>query len=152
MTAIMASTVGVRTMADGTLRLTIEIEPRHAVDAFTLFGAPGVPCGIARLTNDAAVEAMREQPGSLQGNSGEDKAKGGPLAKLSGIWCNDSAFWAWIHSQGCPSVYDANAAANWVRTTCGIESRAELDADGAAAVRFHKKIREPYSAYLREVA
>lgn len=48
-------------MADGTLRLTVDIPPYDAQDAFRLFGAPDTPVGLARLTNDAAKELMQDQ-------------------------------------------------------------------------------------------
>lgn len=59
--AVMASTGQVRTMADGSLRISIEIEPRHAKDAFALFGAPGTPVALARVTPQAAVAETRRE-------------------------------------------------------------------------------------------
>lgn len=60
MTAIQATTVRYNSMQDGTLRLTIDIEPRDALDALTLFREPGTAMGIARLTQQAAGAAMAE--------------------------------------------------------------------------------------------
>lgn len=57
--AVSGSTTTIKTMADGTLRVSIDIEPRHAQAAFTLFGAPGTPVALARLTPEAAVAEMR---------------------------------------------------------------------------------------------
>lgn len=37
---VEASSVTVKTMADGTLRLSVDIEPRYARVAFGLFGSP----------------------------------------------------------------------------------------------------------------
>lgn len=39
MSALEAASAGVKDMADGSLRITIEFEPRYAKDAFALFGA-----------------------------------------------------------------------------------------------------------------
>lgn len=58
MTVIAASSVNVKTMADDTLRLTVDIEPRHAQEAFAMFGSRGTPLALARLTQSAAGEAM----------------------------------------------------------------------------------------------
>lgn len=55
MTAILASTGKVTTMADGTLRITLDIEPGDAATAFTLFGQPGTSVAIARINNAAAA-------------------------------------------------------------------------------------------------
>jgi len=135
MTAIIASTVGVKTMADNSLRLTIDIEPRYANEAFILFGKRGSACAIARLTNEAAVEEMRSEP--------KEKPKGGALAKLAGQLCQQEAFQIWM------CVHDANEAADSIRSMCGIESRAELDHNEAAANLFHQKIRIPYSELMQ---
>ena len=56
--AIMATTGKVRTLADGTLRLEVEVPPgADAKTAFTLFGFPGTPIALARI----APEVVREQ-------------------------------------------------------------------------------------------
>ena len=49
MSAIEATSVKVATLVDGTLRVTFDIEPRHARDAFALFGAPGSEMALAAL-------------------------------------------------------------------------------------------------------
>ena len=124
---IEASTVSVKTMADDTLRLTIDIEPRHAQAAFQMFGARGLPCVVARL-QDAPQEQEPERP----------KAKGGPLARLAGTLCNNPQFIEWLW------VADEAAAADFVRAECGIASRAELDDSPTAARIFHDTIRRPF--------
>lgn len=139
MTAIIASTVGVKTMADDTLRLTIDIDPRHAGEAFALFGKRGSACAIARLTNEAAVEEMRQEE-----TQPEEPKKGGELAKLAGILCNTPDFLKWM---GCDSADEARAHICFV---CEISSRRELDHNTDAANRFHANFREPYVAYMKK--
>ena len=95
------------------------------------------------------------------------KPKGGDLAKLAGIWCNDSQFYQWIRP-----IYDVELGGNglghgdleigydvigWqgfcrhaILYFCGTYSRAELDNDEEAAERFHRLIRIPYSQWLKE--
>lgn len=131
---ITASTVKVSTMADDTLRLVIDIEPMHAQEAFALFGQRGSPVVIARLTNEAATQARRE----------DEKPKGGPLARLAGQWCADPQFQYWIGAEG------AEDAAERVRMQCGIKSRAELDHNSDAASRFDWMIRKPFMQHMRE--
>ena len=138
MSAIEASSIGVRTMADGTLRITADIEPRHAQAAFALFGAPGTPLALAAL-KPASSEPQKEE-----------KPKGGELARLAGMWCNDPAFHRWAQD-GFPTQWESAAgatpatwAASVIRAVCAIESRAELDNDDAAAKRFDLLIRRPY--------
>lgn len=119
-----------KTMADGTLRITIDVSPIHARDAFGLFGAPDVPMVLGRLVMD-----HERKP--------EPEMKGGPLAKLAGMWCNDNYFCEWVKSVSWDSDPDA-----FIKQTCCIDSKRELDNSIAAAEVFHAEIRKPYAAWL----
>ena len=130
MSALEASTVRLQTMADGTLRLVVDFELAQAQAAFRMFGAPGTPIALARIKTKA------EQ-------SQGEKPKGGALARLAGQWSQSVAFWRWA------GVDDADAAAQYIRSTCGVGSRADLDHNSEAAHLFHVRIREPFSEYLR---
>jgi len=46
---IAASSVKLSTLVDGTLRITVEVEPSHALAAFELFRSPGTPMALAAL-------------------------------------------------------------------------------------------------------
>ena len=118
-----------KTMADGTLRITIDVSPIHARDAFGLFGAPDVPMVLGRLVMD-----HERNP--------EPEMKGGPLAKLAGMWCNDRYFIEWVASN------TGMEPDEWIKDVCGIQSKRELDHSDDAAARFHICIRKPYSAWL----
>lgn len=74
----------------------------------------------------------------------EQKPKGGELARLAGMWCNDKYFGEWIGAE------TSDDAANSIYDICEIESRAELDNNLEAAERFHRLIRIPYSQWLKE--
>lgn len=71
------------------------------------------------------------------------KPRGGDLARLAGIWCNDPAFQAWI------GATDMQSARRKLCLKCGIVSRAELDHSRTAAQYFHTLIREPYRVHLQ---
>lgn len=71
------------------------------------------------------------------------KPKGGDLARMAGIWCNDPRFQRWI---GATNPATAKAKLCF---TCGIESRADLDHNKTAAAIFHESIRGPYMAHLK---
>lgn len=129
---ILASTVNCKTMADDSLRLTIDISPQDAKAAFSLFGARGLPCVIARLNPEAALEAQQEA--TIEA----DKPKGGELARLAGMFCQQPEFCEWA------DLNDGIEAAAFIRYACRIGSRAELDHNDAAASAFHEKIRRPY--------
>jgi len=136
MTVIESSSSSARTMADGTLRLTVDIEPRHSQAAFALFGAPGTPMALAALKSAKA----------------EPAPKGGQLAQWVAMRCGEAAFQRWLQDTFPQQWQDAHGdtpakwAASTVRAVCGVESRAELDNDDAAAVRFHTAIRKPFEA------
>ena len=72
MTAIPASSVRLKTMADGSLQITMNVEPRHASAAFALFGMPGTPAALAALkvgtelpaedSPEPTVETVKDAP------------------------------------------------------------------------------------------
>ena len=93
-----------------------------------------------------------EQPVQpIPSNSTElEKPKGGALAKLAGMWCNDPEFWAWLETDLDNACHSATGAAACLYAICGIESSAELDNDHVAAEKFHRLIRWPYQKHLIE--
>ena len=98
-------------------------------------------CALVEIGDD-------EQP--VQSEPAE-KPKGGALAKLAGMWCHDRQFHDWLRGPRGVSVEDAEEAAQFIRSECGVESRAELDGDETAAKIFHERIRVPYAEYLRKM-
>lgn len=141
MAAIEASAVRCQTMADGTLRLVVDIEPRHAQAAFRLFGSPGTAVALA------ALKATYTEPTV-------DRPKGGEIAKWLGIRCGEPSFRDWLgrtfpHQWGVAiGKTDAERAASVIRAVCSVESRAEFDNDTEAAERFHRLIRGPFSKHM----
>ena len=145
MTAISAAAMRVRTMADGSLRIEVEVEPQDAQQAFALFGRPGAPMALAALAvGHAAVQEIEPE-----------KPKGGQGAKWLAIRCADPAFQLWLQEHH-PHYWRANAissqsghmnAASVVRAVLSVESRAELDSDPIAQERFHRLIRGPYALH-----
>ncbi len=135
------------TLADGTLRVKIDIEPNDAELAFKLLGMPGNPIAIARLTTPG------EQPKSAPQT---ERKTGGPLARLAGLWCAEEAFADWL-ADTYPDQFNAalgksggdieGAAAHLVRWLCNVESRADLDHDPVAAELFHDLVRRPFAEH-----
>lgn len=140
MSALEAASAGVKDMADGSLRITIEFDPRFAKEAFALFGARGTPLAIAALKVGYAAAPNIEAPPNNAPNI--EKPKGGALAKLAGMWCNDPEFMDWMEAA------DSYGAAENIRVICEIDTRAELDHDPVAAEKFHRLIRGPYQKHL----
>ncbi|MCA8045500.1 hypothetical protein [Burkholderia arboris] len=72
--------------------------------------------------------------------------KGGPVARLAGLWANEPAFLQWMRSIGQPANTPVDAA-EFIRARCCVESRAELDHDPYAKARFDQYVRGPYAKY-----
>ena len=87
MAAIEATTVRAQTMADGTLRLTIDVQPADAQAAFRMFGSPGTGMAAARLKTPKEA---------LAGEDKTDKPKGGAAAKWLGRMCAEEDFQSWV--------------------------------------------------------
>lgn len=138
---IQATSRGVKnTLVDGTVRFVIDVEPAQANAAFALLGMPGSPLVVARLTTEAAKEQAQQEA---------QKPKGGELAKLAGRWCAMPEFQEWCLGEHS-TMRATELAAEWVRETCDIQSRAELDHDEIAAQLFHERIREPFREWCHE--
>ncbi len=141
MSVIEAASVGVKTMADGTLRLTVDIEPRNAQAAFALFGAPGTPMALAALKTQAEAK--------------EEKPKGGLLSQWAAMRCAEPEFQRWLKDththawESAPGATPAEKAAGAVRGLCSIDSRAELDSNEQAAQTFHRIVRGPWQKHYQ---
>lgn len=134
MTAIAFTTGTYRSRVDGTLVLSIEIEPRHAQDALKLFSMPGTPGAIARLQTAAEPAPERE--------------KLGPLAMLAVRWCKSPEFWNWLSDRySCDNEAHARMR---ILKHCQIASRKELDTDSVAAALFETAFRKPFSKHLKD--
>lgn len=147
MSAIEASSVRVNTLADGTLRLTLDIEPRNALAAFTLFGAPGTPLALA------ALRTQPEKPAKLE------KPKGPPLhSQWLAMRCGEYEFQCWVHARWSdhgkeiPAMPMADFIAEVVRRVLGVKSRSEIDTDPEAFKRFEDLIRKPWAEHNRQPA
>jgi hypothetical protein len=144
MSAIEAVSRNVKTMADGTLRLTVDISPVHAQDAFSMFGMPDVPLALARL-NIQASQAIAQQE-----TISADKPKGGFLSQWLALRCTEPAFWEFVYTKShCPHlISNFEECDAEVKLFLGIQSKKELENDKEAESRFHKMIRLPYAEWL----
>lgn len=94
-----------------------------------------------------------EQP-VAQETTAVEVAKGGALAKLAGMWCQEPEFWAFLagcDANGGQVVTNAEEAASAVRAICDVDSRAALDHDKIGSVRFQTLIRQPYMRWMQGV-
>ena len=143
MDVLSGSYVKIQTMDNDTVRIIIDLDCTLE-QAAALSLRKGTPLAVARLTPEAGIAAMqpRTEPEPAP-------VKGGALAKLAGMWCADPEFHAWIRHAYDPDVQSSEKAAVFVRFLCGIKSRAELDSNERAAMRFQEFIRLPFMAYCQ---
>lgn len=124
---------------NGGAKVTFWLQDSDDLEAFKrMTVAKGKTAG-QRLALVAVEIGGDEQPVQRQ-----DKPKGGELARLAGQLCQNSQFQEWCESES------AEAAAEWLRSVCDIESRAELDHDAGAANKFHQLVRLPYLEWRGE--
>jgi hypothetical protein len=136
MSVIEATSGTYRSRVDGTIVLSVEIDPRFAAQALSLFGMHGTPIAIAALKAGygAAGGELKSEP---------EKEKIGALCKLAVQWCNDLDFQNWA------GVLEEEDAKQFILATCGCDSRKDLDKEISLAMKFNSLIRQPYMAYLK---
>lgn len=71
------------------------------------------------------------------------------LSEVAALLCGNSDFWRWWGEEYGTEPASPDDCAAALRTRLGIESRAELDTDDDAALRFHNIIRRPFVAWQR---
>lgn len=116
---IQAQYVGLRTMANGCVRLTFDAPLEHLPRIVGLFGKEGDPAAIARLVDDAReAETPSEPP--------RRKWDGMTPAQQAGIRCNDPDFIDFCKTQSERLIDTPHDAAEFVRARCGVRSRADI--------------------------
>ena len=126
--------------------------------------APAEPSQVATARLSGAADGAGQGRGAESGNAtpapATEAMKGGALAKLAGMWCNDAAFQPWIRGY-VPDLWDRFAsvpfdgpvdhliAGNCIRHMVGVKTRAELDHNPEAAEVFKRLILKPYADHLK---
>lgn len=138
MTIIEAASGSIKTMADGTLRISVDVEPRHAQAAFALFGSPGTAMALAALKT--AQERAEAPPPADPAPKAPERPQG-PICRWLVMRCKEREFQEWC------GVSSEAQAAEYVRNVCGVESRRDIDGNKAAEHAF-QVIRGRYSKHL----
>jgi hypothetical protein len=137
LTAISGTRRQYKEMADGTLRVQIDIDPQYKQRFLELFGSIDMPVALAPLKADFEQKTEPEKP------------KGGPLSKSAAQMCEYPPFqaflreeyeelWYWFDQKLTPEVI----ATGVLRNICKIDSRAKLDHNPDAAQKFRELMRE----------
>lgn len=138
MTAIAGASAGVKDMADGSLRITIEFEPKDAKEAYALFGARGTPVALAALA--VGYQAAPTEP---------RKDTRGPLCREACDYCAMPEFRDWMQFEHAALAGSANDARLWLLGVLGLNSRKELDTNADGAARFIARVRLPFMRYMK---
>lgn len=137
MTVIEASSVSFKSMADGTLRIAFDIEPRHAKEALELFLKPGTPTALAALKTAA------------QRDPEPDKHK--KASTLAYEICRQPEFWHFVCVKLNHLCDSEEIAVQVIKTQiAGIIHRSDLDKFPEAGAKFMNEIYRPYMAYLEQ--
>jgi hypothetical protein len=75
------------------------------------------------------------------------KSEGEKLVASAGMLCKNERFINWLHKNGKIDVKDETKAEEFVRSYCGIKSRADLNTNYEARERF-KKLRELFKDHV----
>jgi hypothetical protein len=132
MTALYGTFVRLQTMADGGVRLVLDLGCSLA-DIAALNLMPGAAFGLARITGESTIAPVEAKP--------EPKTKAGPLCVLACMFCVDPKFWEWA------CVANEDEAKEIILETCIVLSRKELDEDSVSEGLFHTHIRHPFCAW-----
>jgi len=132
MTALYGTFVRLQTMADGGVRLVLDLGCSLA-DIAALNLMPGAAFGLARITGESTIAPIKDEP--------VPKAKSGPLCRLSCQFCTDPQFWDWS------GAHDESQAKKFVLDACQVDSRKEIDDCTIAADLFHERVRHPFMAW-----
>ena len=143
MSAIEGASVRIKTMSDGTLQLTINIEPVDAIRAFTLFGAPGTPVALAALKVGHAMAS--DEPVAAP------EPKGGPLSQWLAQRCNEPVFrkWAYAEIRGFSNVHP-DYFDTGICSLIGVNRKREIDSDQYAPTRLKTLVMQPYAEWLKK--
>lgn len=138
MSAFLGTFVNLKTMSDGTVRISLDLDCTLA-DFSALGLMPGTPFGIARITGESTIAKQEPEP--------EPKSKPGELCIMACTFCKDPLFYKWLEAMGNPMAYGVENSRDCILEICEISSRKELDTNNKAAELFHNHIRIPFLAW-----
>ena len=140
---ILATSAGYKSMADDTLRLTVDIAPADAQAALSLFGRRGSPVALARITGEAALAHESKPAPSEAGRAATTNpppTRGPmPLSSKVAMVCGERSFAAFLadFDQGAFGAMARDGVkdpvAQYVREYCGVSSRSEITTGSMAA-------------------
>lgn len=144
MTDVIPATFrSLRMLADGTLRLTVDVEPTDTKDAMQLCGSPGTPMALARLSQESEAKRLSGQAIA--------KHKPTPMEVRAYQLCRDERFQNYVIAQGWrrdDGETHEDMATVYLKGTCGIEHRHELNLSDSAREKF-ERLNNSYLNYIK---
>lgn len=117
MTALSGSFVSLKTMADGTCRVTLDLDC-PITEFVALNGGPGSVWALARITDQAAspIKPILDPVEPL-----------GPIAKWAVMRCKEPAFWNFLADVSGHPIDSETECKEVLCMMAGVQSRRELD-------------------------
>jgi hypothetical protein len=138
------------------VQIVVEVPLERGKEVTDLLGLPQpnaeIPVVIARMDAEKiksnVVQIEDHRPAEDMPLDDDPHKPPRPLSQIAGILCNSAVFQKFIQegSDGWNHRPTTDEAADWLRTNCGVKSRAELNSNEVAAQRF-RKIRAEYQAW-----
>lgn len=156
--AIPAQYVKHGTMADGTVRVVVDVPSEYVVHVAAMLSKPGVPVALARLQNEAMSEAEqgKEAPSVTPFPSPTHAA----LKASQEAWrlCRSERFQRFLREKMMPddwmterSASEEENARAVVLYECGVASRGDIPHNAEAAKRWAALVTE-YHSWLKAPA
>jgi len=164
--AISGTRRAIRELADGTIRVQIDVDPLYRKDFHRLFGEIDMAVALTPLIEGRTEEepAVSATPGKADAVAAASKPAGGKghfpdgLCGLAVRWCADPHFQDWLlvnfpdetARARRQTIGDEAVAKLMVCMLCMVNSRKEIDTDDTARETFNSVIRLPYAAHRKE--
>lgn len=143
MEAITGTRRTMKELADGTLRITVDIDMQFK-DVFLTNFPIDIPIAIVRMSQEASAQQLRNNIVTQ-----ENRMNG--LGLLAVRWCKETFFWEWLEDNYGEDIDSEEAASDMIKAICKIQTRRELNTNVPAAEFFNKHIRIPYMNFLEEI-
>jgi hypothetical protein len=145
LTALSGAAMSLRTMADGTVRVTIDFEPKDRKAVMEMLGSPGQPCAVVALEHGHAA-AGNKAPAATYRDFG-------PICREAIDLCGNGQFQEYAVRSYRGSVPPSEKVAKqFILTQCNVDSRKDLDTAEGARDLFIEHVRKPFHAWLAKQA
>lgn len=146
MTALLGTFVKLATLADGSVRLTLDMQCSLS-DVAAMNLVPGVAFGIARITGESTITPVTQPIAPVVAPTQEPKKKAGELCIVACNFCKDPLFWKWLKEEWEYVAESELDAKHFLLDTLEIASRIEIDNSEVSRNNFMRYIRSPFMAW-----